>query len=501
MIRAGTYAAAVLTLIGSSCASNLWAADMPVKAPPAIADSTPKPCTSFEDFITTNCQLTWHGITVYGTIDAGVGWQSHGAPLNPFSAPGASYLIQKMNRSPMWTLAPNGLSQSTIGIKGTEPIGNGFSFVFALDAGFDPYSLRFANGPHSLYSERFTPLDLQTTNSDSSRAGQWYNGVGYAGISSPTYGTLTVFRQNSLTLDGVLAYDPFAGSYAFSPIGFQGITCGVGNTEDCRYSTSVKYRLNIGQFRVAALWQFGGYAQNNAANGAYQLQLGGDIPHLANGTLSLDAIFSYVKDAVSASLAGAPTNAAGMPIPPFLPQTFTATISDDSSVMLLGKYANGPLTLYGGYEWIRFAAPSDPQAAFTDISGDFVCLGCAAINATNINNTAFGVNGLGDRILQIMWIGTKYAVTKDVDVIGGYYRYIQNSFFGTAAAGPIYCADSSHSQCAGNFDAVSFAVDWRFAPKWDAYFGVMFSQETGGLANGFLTRNNIDPTVGVRFRF
>src|ERR1700736_489766 len=181
MIRAGTYAAIVLTLIGSCCAANPWAADMPVKAPPAAADSTPKPCTTFEDFIATNCQLTWHGITVYGTVDAGVGWQSHGAPLNPWSAPGASYLIQKMNRSPMWTLAPNGLSQSTIGIKGTEPIGNGFSFVFALDAGFDPYSLRFANGPHSLYSERFTPLDQQTTNSDSSRAGQWYNGVGYVG--------------------------------------------------------------------------------------------------------------------------------------------------------------------------------------------------------------------------------------------------------------------------------------------------------------------------------
>jgi predicted porin len=494
-------AAILLALVGCAWAADGWAADMPVKAQPAAADSAPKPCTNFEDFITTNCQLTWHGITVYGTIDAGVGWQSHGAPLSPWSATGASYLIQKMNRSPMFGLAPNALSQSTIGIKGTEPIGNGFSFVFALDAGFDPYSLRFANGPHSLYVDRGVPLDLQDANADSSRAGQWYNGVGYVGISSPTYGTLTVFRQNSLTLDGVFAYDPFGASYAFSPIGFQGITCGVGDTEDCRYSTSAKYRLNIGQFRVAALWQFGGYAQNNAANGAYQLQAGADIPHLANGTLSVDAIFSYVKDAVSASLAGAPTNAAGMPIPPFLPQTFTATISDDSSVMLLGKYANGPLTLYAGYEWIRFATPSDPQVAFTDISGDFVCLGCTTINATNINNTAFEANGLGTRILQIMWIGAKYSVTKDVDVIGGYYRYIQNSFFGTAVAGPIYCADASHAQCAGNFDAVSFAVDWRFAPKWDAYLGVMFSQETGGLANGFLQRNNIDPTVGLRFRF
>jgi hypothetical protein len=29
----------------------------------------------------------------------------------------------------------------------------------------------------------------------------------------------------------------------------------------------------------------------------------------------------------------------------------------------------------------------------------------------------------------------------------------------------------------------------------------MFTQVSGGLAFGFLQRNNIDPTVGLRFRF
>src|ERR1700746_3638475 len=93
-------------------------------------------------------------------------------------------------------------------------------------------------------------------------------------------------------------------SYAFSPIGWQGITCGVGNTQDCRFRPSVKYRVNIGQFRVAALWQFGGYELNNAATGSYQLQLGGDITNLAGGTLSLDAIGSYVQKAVSLGVGG-----------------------------------------------------------------------------------------------------------------------------------------------------------------------------------------------------
>jgi predicted porin len=132
---------------------------------------------------------------------------------------------------------------------------------------------------------------------------------------------------------------------------------------------------------------------------------------------------------------------------------------------------------------------------------DGVCQGCDAINNTNINNTAFGVNGLGNKTMQIMWVGAKYAVTENLDVIGAYYHYIQDSFFGTATGGPAPCSGPEHPQCAGTFDAVSAAVDWRFAPKWDVYFGLMFTQVNGGLAFGFLQRNNVDPTVGLRFRF
>jgi hypothetical protein len=50
-------------------------------------------------------------------------------------------------------------------------------------------------------------------------------------------------------------------------------------------------------------------------------------------------------------------------------------------------------------------------------------------------------------------------------------------------------------------DAVSALIDWRFAPKWDTYIGTMFSQMNGGLDNGFLSRNNLATTAGLRFRF
>ena len=502
MTRLSIFKAIIFGGVAGAWAVNVWAADvmMPITAPAAAAN-TPTVCTNPWNFITTKCQLTWYGITVYGAMDMGGGWQSHGASSHDtFPAPASNYIL-KMNKFPMWSLAPNAMSQSGVGAKGTKPIGGDFSFVFDWRAGFIPTSFQLANGPGSLRSNIGVPLDQQTTNADSSKAGQWYNDVGYVGISSPSYGTLTLFRQNSLTLDGVIAYDPVAASPAFSPLGFSGITCGVGDSEDCRYSTSMKYLVGAGRFRAAGLWQFGGYGQNNGSNGAYQIQAGADVPSLANGVLSFDAIYSYVRDAVGLSLGPGSNNAAGVPIPPFLPQTLTATISNDSSVMLLARYTKGPLKLYGGYERIKFGTPSDPQTAFTDIEGNLICASCSAINGTNINNRAFGLDGFGNKILQVTWTGARYAITDNLDLMGGYYHYIQSSFFGTVAGGAQHCDSPAKSQCAGTFDAYSAVIDWRFAPKWDVYTGFMFSQVSGGLFNGYLRRSNVAPSAGLRFRF
>src|SRR3981081_505225 len=158
MAKLGIFAAVILAVAGVSWTVDVWAADhRPLKPPPAVEATAPKPCTDGWSFIATDCQLTWKGITVYGTIDAGVGWQSHGAPWDPRSALGAPYLIQKQNRSPLWSLAPNALTNSFIGIKGTEPIGGNVSVVFALDAGFDPYSFRFSNGPGSVAANAGIP--------------------------------------------------------------------------------------------------------------------------------------------------------------------------------------------------------------------------------------------------------------------------------------------------------------------------------------------------------
>src|SRR5258707_11136917 len=129
MTKLGIFAATILAAAGACCGVS-------------AADAAPKTCTGLWDFIETDCQLTWYGITLYGAIDAGFTYQTHGAPLDTRSPPGSAYIVQRYSRSSSrWDVAPNGLQNSFIGIKGTEPIGGDTSVVFALDAGFDPYSL------------------------------------------------------------------------------------------------------------------------------------------------------------------------------------------------------------------------------------------------------------------------------------------------------------------------------------------------------------------------
>jgi predicted porin len=82
----------------------------------------------------------------------------------------------------------------------------------------------------------------------------------------------------------------------FLVIGVSNTAAGAGDTEAARYNTSVQYRVAIGPFRLAALYQFGGYDQGNGSDGAFEAQVGADF-----GSLSFDAVGGKVKDVISLS--------------------------------------------------------------------------------------------------------------------------------------------------------------------------------------------------------
>ena len=68
------------------CGASALAADLAIKAPPAPAPATS--CfSSFYNYINSSaqdCPLAWNGITVYGAIDIGVDYMTHGTRFNSF---------------------------------------------------------------------------------------------------------------------------------------------------------------------------------------------------------------------------------------------------------------------------------------------------------------------------------------------------------------------------------------------------------------------------------
>src|SRR5271166_3321858 len=176
------------------------AADLPTTKPA----EAPPPVNCFSSLWTylnaspADCPLSYAGITLYATIDVGLGYSTNGAAWSPTYSNGVYSFVGKQSNGSKWLWTPNGINQSVVGIAMKEAIPwfPGWTLVGSLEAGFDPYSGELVNGQRSLVQNNGKALTLQGANSDSSRDGQFDNSVGFIGISNPTYGTLTVGRRS-----------------------------------------------------------------------------------------------------------------------------------------------------------------------------------------------------------------------------------------------------------------------------------------------------------------
>ncbi len=437
---------------------------------PVTGVQTPPPPgaqPSLADSVLNGGPLTWNGITLYGTVDLGLAYQSHGAPLSDYFGPGLSYLVQKNSNRGIVSAAPNGLSQSKVGIKVEEAINDDFSAIAKLETAFNPTSGDLADGPKSINQNNGVGLGSQTTYGDSSRAGQPFQGAAYLGFSSDQWGTATFGLQNSVMLDDITTYDPMAASYAFSVIGYSGTAAGFGDTQDSRFPSSLKYLNAIGPVRFAVQAEFNGAGKT--AVSAEEIDVGTDW-----AGLSVDAIYGHVKDAVQATV---------LPTISTTANAVGATASDNTGLALMAKYGNGPFTAYAGYEHILFANAASPLANDSPDIGGYTL--------TSVNNNAYTTN----RILQVVWAGVKYGFSPDLHLTGAYYHYAQNSYAGNG------CGDSSSSACSGTLNAMSIMADYQISKRFDVYGGVMYSHVLNGLAAGYLHTNAVSPMIGARFSF
>jgi predicted porin len=511
---------------GMLAVSAAQAADLPTKkAPPAAA--APNCYASFYSWLDStpaDCPLSAYGVTVYGTLDMGGGYETHASRFNDYYSNGVSELVAKTSNNGKWQGVPNGLSQSNVGIKIKEAIVPNWYVIGDVNFGFDPYSMEFANGPRSLVDNNGRSSIFQSANGDSSRAGSIDNTRAYVGLQNNTFGTLTFGRQYAFSNDMASNYDPFGGAYAFSLIGSSSTPVGgLGDTELARYNTSVKYQVQYQAVRAGALVQVGNYSERNSAKDAYQFDLGGDY-----AGFSVDGIYSHADDAVFlSSLSATALNNVAATKPPAALVTaddLGATIANVDSWAIAGKYKTGPFQAFAGWAYDRFSNPTDSYAknaqanGFTAIDdiyvpGGNVCTstttGCSASGGygPNISLTTYTIH----KNLQTAWVGTKYAILTNLDAAVGYYHEWQNDYDTSPATNCVANKTAPYTggtpqgtkkgDCAGHEDVVSGMLDWRPVKRVDVYGGVMYSKVEGGMASGFAHTDNTAYTAGVRISF
>jgi predicted porin len=442
--------------------------------------------------------LSLGGVTLYGTIDVGYGYQSHGVPLSATLPGGLEYQAFTTTRNfagSQTTMMESGLEQSKVGIRVAEPVASGISLVAQAETGFNPLSGQLTDACASIASNAGKPQGSQTANADSSRCGQAFNSVLYGGVSSPIYGTLTIGRQNSLQLTALAAYDPQALSYAFSFLGYSGFDGGSGSTQAARWDNSAKYALTVGPVHVAGMFTNGG-DDTGIFGHSYSFNAGVTIQGL-----SVDAVYANEKGAVNLRSSFDDGTSSPLPTP-----GLASYISDDTSYNIMGKYTfefgdskmKDKLTLYAGYSHMQ-KAHGDYTAANANAQG-----GYPLDVDININNSA---------VYNLEWFGARYAMSSGWNFVGAFYHSTQNSW--TIGLGPtgtqgVGCVDAG-LLCSGDFYEASGVVDYMINKHYDAYVGLNWSEVTDGLASGFPgtpgksassgSENSTTAMVGFRVRF
>ncbi len=490
-----------------------------VSATPNNAEKTAS-CTSGHEFATTDCALTWHGITLYGAYDAGVGWVSHGLPENGYNYEGES-LVNRNGYQHRFLIAPNNLQQTGFGIRGKEEFLPGWSVVFNASTGINPQSGLLANASATMTINNGLPRASYSEAIDGARAGQPFNDEYYAGVSSPHLGTLTFGRQRSLGTDTMLQYDPAGGGYAFSYIGYNGTMAGGGDTEDSRWDDALKYRFTYGPahfgamykfadgsagcFSASATWTAANCTAEAAHNNAYGFNLGGNaskffadivyqhynqaisVLNPLLGPQSLAAPYQSTTDSINTNpITGA--NLIGTT------NTVYGIVTDNNAVMATAKYSSEQFKVYAGYEYIWQNNPKNPLGVGASVQGGYFASG---IEDDNLDS---------EKLVQIWWTGAKYTYQSKTDFVFAWYQQRQNDFRSPPACS---VAAGFRASCAGTLNEGSFYVDHHFTKRFDSFAGVAYSFVSGGLAIAiphgpgvpYSSDNNLAPTIGSRFTF
>ncbi|WP_322092609.1 porin [Paraburkholderia bannensis] len=185
-------------------------------------------------------------ITLYGILDVAIG-----------------YIHNSGGQSSQWKMSTGNVSENEWGLRGTEDLGGGVKAIFNVENGFDLASGQIHEG------------------------GRLFGRQAWVGLSSPTYGTVTLGRQYDPMTDVVqpITGDSFSGIWA---------TPGdIDNYDDsARFDNAVKWvSPTWNGLSLEAMYAFGGIA---GATGSGQVYSGG--VSYTNNQLSLAAGYLHINN-------------------------------------------------------------------------------------------------------------------------------------------------------------------------------------------------------------
>jgi predicted porin len=418
-------------------------------------------------------------LTFYGVLDAGVAHLSHTldfdsyhpVSVNPFPSKGPGSATGMFN---------GGLSQTRIGVKGSTDLGDDWKALFTLESAIDIPSGNVSNAAIGNAQSKTVSNTIANNvgmymTADSAISGQLFNRGAYFGVSHPTYGTLTIGRQQSLMLDAIPGYDALGGAQLFTPIGFSGTYGGGGATDNSRVDDAIKYRIKAGDFNLSMLYKVSGVSGSSSARGANQISL--TYEHGAFGIL---AAYQTYKDAFSMGTPNGTTQPLG---------TLALTAFDNKSIWLGARYKAGPVLITAGYQKLAFTNPSDPieAAGTTSYYGQVV---------SAVNVMPYTLNGSGrEKDQNIWWLGAAWEVTPAFSVAASYYDLSQDDW----SQGSILTADAGKKS--GTQKYTSLLLDYKFTRAFDVYLACMSSKYADALAVGYVNPTNLVTGLGMRYKF
>ena len=247
------------------------------------------------DLTAADCPLSYGPFTLYATLDAGLMYNTNGAPWSPAFVNGTQGLISKQSNGPKWLWSPNNINQSvsasrcrsrspTVGRSSARSRRASIPFPATVELAACAGDEQRQTARASERERRLKPRRPTGQFAILPRLEQ--QDLRHAHCR-PRQRALAR-RSDCLRSDGQ--------RLRLLAVRFHRHVRRFRDTELARSNTAIKYRGEFGNFRVAGLAQVGGYNQGNGSTQMWQGQVGTDFHNLYGGTLSLDFVGSYAVD-------------------------------------------------------------------------------------------------------------------------------------------------------------------------------------------------------------